>query len=55
MRFEANLQDDEPRTLYGVKGMASKSFSKKFRNAAAMEKWLDANAEIEIIEISRSN
>ena len=54
MKIEANLQDNEARIVYGVRGVKSTSFSKKFQNAAKMEAWLDdQEGAIEIFEISR--
>ena len=51
---ERGLQDHEPRIVSGVKGMKSKSFSKKFPHAKAMEKWMDSddygNHEVHRIE-----
>jgi hypothetical protein len=51
---ERGLQDHEPRIVSGVKGMNSKSFSKKFPHAKAMEKWMDSddygNHEVHRIE-----
>lgn len=36
---------DVPIEVEGVKGMKSKPFSKKFKNQAAMEKWMEKNGE----------
>lgn len=57
MRMESNLRDDEPRTVSGVKGVNSTRFSKRFPNAAAMNRWLDgegSSGDYEIYEIARS-
>lgn len=42
--YEADLEDHEPRIVSGVKGLKSKPFSKKFKNAEHMEKWFDSDA-----------
>jgi hypothetical protein len=39
---ERDLKDDEPRIVSGVRGMQSKSFSKRFSNQAAMERWMSS-------------
>ena len=53
-KMEAGLKDDMPRVVSGVKGVKSTPFKKKFRNAAAMNKWMDSeecdNCEIHQIE-----
>lgn len=57
MRTESNLQDHEPRIVSGVRGVKSKSFSKKFANQAAMEKWLDrddVSGDVEIYQVERA-
>lgn len=55
-RIEADLQDSEARTVTGVRGARSKSFSRKFANAAAMDRWLDADdqaGDVEVYSIER--
>lgn len=55
--FESGLKDDEPRIVEGVKGMQSKRFSKRFPNAAAMERWLDGeggDGDYEVQTIKRA-
>lgn len=55
MKIETNLQDNEPRTVYGVKGLKSKPLAKKFPNAAAMERWLDENEhDVTVYSIERA-
>lgn len=44
MRIEANLQDNEPRLVTGIKGLKSKPFVKRFRNFDHMNRWFSANA-----------
>jgi len=39
--YEKDLNDHEPRKVTGIYGANSKPFSKKFRNAAAMNKFFD--------------
>ncbi len=41
---ERGLEDNMPRIVCGVKGMKSTPFKKRFRNAAAMNKWMDSEA-----------
>jgi hypothetical protein len=38
-KIERDLEDHEPRIVSGVKGVKSTPFTKKFKNAAAQEKW----------------
>lgn len=54
---EKGLEDHEPRIVSGVKGAKSKSFSKKFRNQAHMEKWMDSDdyGNHEVHHISKVN
>lgn len=55
MKIEANLQPNEARIVSGVKGAKSKSFTKKFANEAAQDRWLDANGDdCSIFEIARA-
>lgn len=55
MRYESDLQDDEPRNVYGARGMNSKKFVRKFRNSAAMNRWLEGEgADCEIYSIERA-
>ncbi|HXJ63316.1 MAG TPA: hypothetical protein VNN79_06140 [Actinomycetota bacterium] len=55
MRIEIDLQDDEARKISGLRGVKSKSFTKKFSNAAAMNRWLEENGDdCEIIQIERA-
>ena len=44
MQVESNLADNEARIVSGTKGVYGKSFSKKFKNQEAMEKWMDSEA-----------
>lgn len=54
-RYEADLQDHEPRIVSGVRGVRSRFFNRRFKNATQMERWLDANgADCEIYEIRRA-
>jgi hypothetical protein len=39
---ERGLEDNQPRVVEGVQGVKSKPFSKRFPNAAAMERWMDS-------------
>ena len=41
--IEKNLEDHHPRIVSGVKGVKSTSFTKKFANHKAMEKWMDSD------------
>lgn len=54
--YEKDLEDHEPRIVSGVKGMKSRPFSKKFKNADHMEKWLDSDVagDHEVHYISRA-
>jgi hypothetical protein len=56
MKIEANLQDHEPRIVSGVKGLKSTPFTKRFRNQAAMERWLDSDnaGSYDIYQIERA-
>ena len=55
--FERDLKDHEPRVVSGVKGMKSKPFSKRFRNQAHQNKWIDSddygNHEVHYVERDR--
>jgi hypothetical protein len=42
-KTEAGLKDNEPRKVSGVKGAKSTPFTKKFKNSAAMDKWMDSD------------
>jgi hypothetical protein len=42
--YDADIDDNQPVIVQGVKGMNSKSFRKKFRNMAAFGKWADSDA-----------
>lgn len=54
MKIETNLQDSEPRTVYGVKGLKSRPLAKRFPNAATMDRWLDANErDVTVYSIER--
>lgn len=54
MKTEANLQDHEARRVTGVKGVNSKRFERRFPNAAAQDRWLDANeGDVEVYSIER--
>lgn len=44
-RVEQGLEDHHPRQVFGVRGAKSKPFSKKFKNQAHMEKWMDAEGD----------
>lgn len=54
--FEQGLKENEPRIVTGVKGMQNKSFSKRFANAAAMERWLESDdaGDYEVYQIKRA-
>lgn len=55
--FEQGLEDNEPRIVSGVKGMQNKQFSKRFPNAAAMERWLesdDVKGDVDVYQIKRA-
>jgi hypothetical protein len=55
-RYEADLEADETRVVTGVRGMASRPFSRRFRNADAMDRWLESEAagDYEIHSIERA-
>lgn len=42
--YDRDLDEKKPVVAKGVKGMSSKSFTKKFRNLSAYEKWADSDA-----------
>ena len=55
MKYEVDLRDDEPREVIGVRGVQSKQFRRRFKNAAASDAWIDKNEEdIEIYVIQRA-
>lgn len=53
-KIETGLSDNEARRVTGVKGVRSTPFSRTFRNAVAMERWLEKEAgNVEIYTIER--
>jgi len=54
-RVESGLKDNEPRVVTGLRGTKSRPFSKRFANAAAMERWMDSDeaGDVDIQEIKR--
>lgn len=51
---ERGLEDGMPREVIGTKGMQSKQFRKKFKNAQEMDRWMDANGDdVEITHVQR--
>lgn len=42
--YERDLDPNKPIVIKGVKGMNSRSFTKKFRNMKAFDKWADSDA-----------
>jgi len=48
MKIDARLTDDMPRVVYGFKGAKSRAFAKKFKNAAAMDKWFESDAASDV-------
>lgn len=53
-RYEADLQDHEPRKVHGVRGLNCRPFTRTFKNWQAMDKWLQANSDdCEIYSIER--
>jgi hypothetical protein len=53
-KYEAGLQEHEPRRVTGVKGLNSKPFERRFRSAAAMGRWLEKEAgNVEIYAVER--
>ncbi len=51
-KYQVGLNDDEPRMVSGVKGAKSRSFLRRFSNAAAMNKWIEKqDGDIEIYEV----
>lgn len=56
MRTELDLQDTDARIISGVRGAKSKPFSKKFPNAAAMERWFESEAagDCEMYEVRKA-
>lgn len=55
-RIEQGLSDDEPRIVSGVRGMKSTPFSKRFKNSAEMERWMDSDDydNVTVYQIERS-
>lgn len=55
MRTELDLRDDEPRIAHGVSGMKSRPWSKRFRDQAAFDRWMDTDAasNVTIYEVCR--
>jgi hypothetical protein len=54
MRIEADLQDNEARKVYG-QGTSGRPFTRKFRNAASMNSWLEGDgADLQIFSIERA-
>jgi hypothetical protein len=48
MRIESDLRDEEPRVIRGVRGAKSRPFSRRFKNAAEMERWFDSEAASDV-------
>lgn len=53
-KHEAGISDKDPVKVSGVKGVKSTPFTKKFKNMAAYEKWLDANEDdVEVKQVEK--
>jgi hypothetical protein len=51
------VQDNEPVVVMGVRGMKSKTFTKRFRSLTAAMRWLESDAagDCTIYEVARAN
>lgn len=45
MKYDSNIQENDPIIAYGVKGMKSRNFHKAFKNMEAMGVWLEKEAD----------
>jgi hypothetical protein len=43
MQFEANLSDDTPVVVFGVKGLQSRPFTRRFRKLALFARWAESD------------